>query len=104
MLLHLRSRAGLEANGHELTAVGRIVLYDGSVGHGAGLQAALKGLEVILGGSEHNGVCAGAQAAWGGFSCCVRDLRGKDATRQIWTDYDVVGDWVGLGGLTVNRA
>ena len=64
MLLYLQTWAGLQADGHELAAVGQIVLDDGSVRHAGGLQAPSKGLEVILVGGEHNGVGAGAEAAW----------------------------------------
>jgi hypothetical protein len=106
MLLHLRSRTRLQTDGHQLAAVGRVVLYDGSVGHAVGLQAASKALEVLWVSLEHNGVRAGAEAAWGRFSCCVGDLRCEGSSREVRADYDVVRDGVGggRGGLTVNRS
>lgn len=104
MLLYLQTWTGLQTDGHELAAVGPIVLDNSSVGHASGLQTPSKGLEVVLVSLEHNGVCAGAEAAWGRFSCCVRDLRCEGSSREVGSHYDVVGDGIGRGGLTVNRS
>ena len=106
ILLYLQTWSGLQTNGHELPGVGGIVLDDGPVRHAERLQAASEGLKVVLVSLEHNGVRAGAEAAWGRFSCCVCDLRCEGSSREVGPHYDVVGDGVGggRGGLTVNRA
>jgi len=59
------------------------------------LQEALE-LEEALGvGREHNGVRAGAQAAWGRFSGRMADLGCEDPTGEVGPDDDVVGYRVG---------
>lgn len=65
-------------------------------------QMLLDGRQVV--GSEHNGVGASRKIARGALTGSMRNLGCEQASRQVWSDNDVVGDWVGPRRLSVIRS
>jgi len=93
-----------QPDGRELAIPGRVVLYDGLVGHAGSLQEPLKLLELSLVlGSQNNGVRARWERPRATLAGGVYHLGSEEASWEILSDDDVVGQGIvgGPRGLTV---